>query len=53
MVVELKTGQKVTAVSNATTATPDMIWQHLQQQYRGLMRPALYGVAKWKSESRK
>jgi hypothetical protein len=44
MVVELNTGQKVTAVSNATTATPDMIWELLQRQYRGrMLRPLWCG----------
>jgi hypothetical protein len=45
MVVELKTGEKVTAVSNAASATPEMIWQHLQQKYRGqTLRPLWWGL---------
>ena len=35
LVVELDTGAKVTAFSNATSATPEMIWEYLQQKYRG------------------
>lgn len=45
MVVELKTGQKVTAIANAASATPDMVWRHLQQQYRDqLIRPLWFGA---------
>lgn len=44
MVVELKSGQKVTAVTNATSATPDLLWRHLQLQYRTeVVRPLWCG----------
>jgi|GEM_PF-5631999 len=44
MVVQLINGDKVTAFSNASSATPEMIWQHLQQKYRGqTLRPLWWG----------
>lgn len=53
LVVELNTGQKVTAFSNATSATPEMIWQHLQQKYRGqTLRPLWWGEVEIQKQER-
>ncbi len=44
LVVELKTGEKVVAISNAMSSTPEMMWELLKQKYSGqTLRPLWSG----------